>query len=178
MDISVSLTSVRGERQGIPKLTLNLTAEGQTDAQLAIISVTAAVRVTQEMTTHDMSKSYFIGTGYLESDGGQLSRNSKTFWQIGIPLSPHQLQKIEEKRSGHEIGLQAEPEAPAKVVDLMEALNASIAAAARPAGKSTKSKTAAKRSPARRAAPATKKPAKKAAKQPARPKTVARRKAS
>jgi len=85
---------------------------------------------------------------------------------------------IEEKRSGHEIVLQAEPEAPAKVVDLMEALNASIAAAARPEGKSTKGKPAAKRSPARRAAPATKKPAKKAAKQPARPKTVARRKAS
>jgi len=105
MDISVSLTSVRGERQGIPKLTLNLTAEGQTDAQLAIISVTAAVRVTQEMTTHDMSKSYFIGTGYLESDGDQLSRNSKTFWQIGIPLSPHQLQKIEEMRSGKDLFL-------------------------------------------------------------------------
>lgn len=84
---------------------------------------------------------------------------------------------IEEKRSGHEIVLQAEPEAPAKVVDLMEALNASIAAAARPEGKTSKSKPAAKRAPSRRAAPA-KKAAKKAAKQPARPKTVARRKAS
>ncbi len=38
---------------------------------------------------------------------------------------------IEEKRSGHEIVIQALPEAPAKVVDLMEALNASIAAAAK-----------------------------------------------
>ena len=38
---------------------------------------------------------------------------------------------IEEKRSGHEIVIQEEPEAPAKVVDLMEALNASIAAAAK-----------------------------------------------
>jgi DNA end-binding protein Ku len=84
---------------------------------------------------------------------------------------------IEEKRSGHEIVLQAEPEAPAKVVDLMEALNASIAAAARPEGKTSKSKPAAKRAPSRRDAPA-KKPAKKAAKQPARPKTVARRRAS
>ncbi len=85
---------------------------------------------------------------------------------------------IEEKRSGHEIVLQAEPAAPAKVVDLMEALNASIAAATRPEGKSAKSRPAAKRSPARRAATATKKPVKKVAKQPARPKTVARRKAS
>jgi DNA end-binding protein Ku len=90
---------------------------------------------------------------------------------------------IEEKRAGHEIVLQDEPEAPAKVVDLMEALNASIAAAARPESKgaeskATKSKPAAKRSPVRRAAPAAKKPAKKAAKQPARPKTAARRKAS
>ena len=39
---------------------------------------------------------------------------------------------VEEKRSGHEIVVQAGPEPPAKVVDLMEALNASIAAAARP----------------------------------------------
>ena len=39
---------------------------------------------------------------------------------------------VEEKRSGHEIVVQAGPEPAAKVVDLMEALNASIAAAARP----------------------------------------------
>jgi DNA end-binding protein Ku len=38
---------------------------------------------------------------------------------------------VEEKRAGHEIVLQDDYEAPAKVVDLMEALNASIAAAAR-----------------------------------------------
>ena len=39
---------------------------------------------------------------------------------------------IEEKRQGHEIVLQEGPEPVAKVVDLMEALNASIAAAAKP----------------------------------------------
>jgi DNA end-binding protein Ku len=81
---------------------------------------------------------------------------------------------IEDKRSGHEIVIQEEPEAPAKVVDLMEALNASIAAAAKPGSRSASSKPAAKR----RAAPATKKPAKKAAKQPTRAKPAARRKAS
>jgi DNA end-binding protein Ku len=61
---------------------------------------------------------------------------------------------IEEKRSGHEIVLQEGPEPAAKVVDLMEALNASIAAAARPGS------------------------AAKAAKEPARSKPAARRKAS
>ena len=40
---------------------------------------------------------------------------------------------IEEKRGGREIVIQSVPEAPTKVVDLMEALNASIAAAARTA---------------------------------------------
>ena len=55
---------------------------------------------------------------------------------------------IEEKRQGHEIVIQEEPEAPAKVVDLMEALNASIAAAARPGGSksgATKRSSAAKK---------------------------------
>jgi len=85
---------------------------------------------------------------------------------------------IDEKRSGHEIVIQEEPEAPAKVVDLMEALNASIAAAAKTGNKSGSSKPAAKRAPARRAAPATKKAAKKAAKQPSRAKAAPRRKAS
>ena len=85
---------------------------------------------------------------------------------------------IEEKRSGHEIVIQEEPEAPAKVVDLMEALNASIAAAAKSGSKSATTKPAAKRTPARRAAPAAKKAAKKAAKQPARAKAAPRRKAS
>jgi DNA end-binding protein Ku len=85
---------------------------------------------------------------------------------------------IEEKRSGHEIVIQEGPEPVAKVVDLMEALNASIAAAAKSGSKNTDSKPAAKRPAARRAAPATKKPAKKAAKQPARAKPAARRKAS
>ncbi len=93
---------------------------------------------------------------------------------------------IDEKRQGHEIVIQEADEAPAKVVDLMEALNASIAAAARSGGsassagsskaKSAKRPAAAKRAPARRAAPAKK--ATKAAKQPARAKPAARRKAS
>ncbi len=83
---------------------------------------------------------------------------------------------VEEKRSGHEIVVQAGPEPAAKVVDLMEALNASIAAAAGPGSKSTKRATPAKRAPARRATPASKAP--KTAKQPARAKTGARRKAS
>jgi DNA end-binding protein Ku len=87
---------------------------------------------------------------------------------------------IEEKRQGHEIVIQAEPEAPAKVVDLMEALNASIAAAARPGGtgsakSSTKRASGTKRSQAGRAAPAKKA---KAAKKPAAAKPAARRKAS
>jgi hypothetical protein len=72
---------------------------------LAIISVTAAIWVTEDMTVHDNRKSYFIGTGFLESNGGQLSLNQKTTWNIGIPLSPYQLQKIEEKRNGKELFL-------------------------------------------------------------------------
>jgi DNA end-binding protein Ku len=78
---------------------------------------------------------------------------------------------IEEKRQGHEIVLQEGPEPAAKVVDLMEALNASIAAAARPgAGNKSAKRTGTKQASAKRAAPA-----KKAAKAS---KTTARRKAS
>ncbi len=83
---------------------------------------------------------------------------------------------IDEKASGHEIVIQSAPEEPAKVVDLMEALNASIKAAAKPGAKAADD-AAAKRS-SRRAAPAAKKAAK-TAKQPARAKQPAsRRKAS
>jgi DNA end-binding protein Ku len=85
---------------------------------------------------------------------------------------------IEEKRNGHEIVLQEGPEPVAKVVDLMEALNASIAAAAKPgSAKSTPTKrsTATKRT-STKSAPAKK--AAKAVKQPARAKPAARRKAS
>ena len=83
---------------------------------------------------------------------------------------------IEEKRNGHEIVLQEGPEPVAKVVDLMEALNASIAAAAKPgSAKSTKRAPAPKRTSAK-SAPAKK--AAKAVKQPARAKPAARRKAS
>ena len=82
---------------------------------------------------------------------------------------------IDEKRQGHEIVLQEGPEPAAKVVDLMEALNASIAAAAHPGseGKGAKRSTATKRASAKRAAPT-----KKAAKAAKAPKTAARRKAS
>ncbi len=84
---------------------------------------------------------------------------------------------IDEKRQGHEIVLQEGPEPAAKVVDLMEALNASIAAAAKPGSDSKSSKrTATKRTTAKRAAPAKK--VAKTAKAPARSKTAARRKAS
>ncbi len=80
---------------------------------------------------------------------------------------------VEEKRSGHEIVIQAAPEQPAKVVDLMEALNASIAASARPGAKPAK-KSAAKRAPAK----ATKKAPAAAKQAPARAKSASRRKAS
>jgi DNA end-binding protein Ku len=84
---------------------------------------------------------------------------------------------IEEKRQGHEIVLQEGPEPIAKVVDLMEALNASIAAAAKPGSDSKATKRpAAKKTTAKRAAPAKK--AAKATKAPARAKTASRRKAS
>ncbi len=87
---------------------------------------------------------------------------------------------IEEKRNGNEIVIQDVPEAPAKVVDLMEALNASIAAAARPGAKAPKGKRqpAAKGAEPRRPASAPKKGAAKAAKATARTKPAARRKAS
>jgi DNA end-binding protein Ku len=81
---------------------------------------------------------------------------------------------IEEKRQGHEIVIQEQAEPAAKVVDLMEALNASIKAAAKPGAKASCAEAPAKRTTAGRAAPAKKKAtASKTAKQPA-----ARRKAS
>jgi DNA end-binding protein Ku len=81
---------------------------------------------------------------------------------------------IEEKRQGHEIVIQEQAEPSAKVVDLMDALNASIKAAAKPGAKSSRAEAPTKRAPAGRAAPAKKKAAaSKTAKQPA-----ARRKAS
>jgi DNA end-binding protein Ku len=86
---------------------------------------------------------------------------------------------IEEKRSGHEIVIETGPEQPAKVIDLMEALNASIAAAGGSGNRAAKKKPTAKKAATRRATPAKKSPAKKSpAKAPARAKTVARRKAS
>jgi hypothetical protein len=103
--ISVDLKSVRGERQGIPKLTLDLSVESQADVLLAVVNVTAVIRVTQELIAGDMSKSYFIGVGSLESGGGQLGPRAKTSWQIGVPLSPYQLQKIEEMRKGKDLFL-------------------------------------------------------------------------
>ena len=82
---------------------------------------------------------------------------------------------IEEKRQGHEIVIQEPAEPAAKVVDLMEALNASIKAAAKPGTKSASGGATAKRAPAGRAAPAKKKAPAKTAKQPARAKQPASR---
>jgi DNA end-binding protein Ku len=83
---------------------------------------------------------------------------------------------IEEKRQGHEIVIQEGPE-PAKVVDLMEALNASIKAAARQDAKApARRASSSKKAPARSAAPAKK--AAKSAKTATRAKATPRRKAS
>jgi DNA end-binding protein Ku len=82
---------------------------------------------------------------------------------------------IEEKRQGHEIVIQEGPE-PAKVVDLMEALNASIKAATRTSDKPARRAAPAKKATARRAAPAKK--AAKPAKTGTRAKATPRRKAS
>jgi DNA end-binding protein Ku len=85
-------------------------------------------------------------------------------------------QLIDEKRQGHEIVIQEGPE-PAKVVDLMEALNASIKAATKNSDKPAARRAApAKKAPTGRAAPAKK--AAKPAKTATRAKAAPRRKAS
>ena len=84
---------------------------------------------------------------------------------------------IEEKRAGHEIVLQAAPEQPAKVVDLMEALNASIKASARPDAAKPARKAAAKRTPAK-ATSATSAKKTTSAKKATSAKPASRRKAS
>ncbi len=66
---------------------------------------------------------------------------------------------IEEKRQGHEIVIQEGPE-PAQVVDLMEALNASIKAAARPAGKAASRRAAPGKKPRPVGAPRPRRPPK------------------
>jgi DNA end-binding protein Ku len=86
---------------------------------------------------------------------------------------------IEEKRQGHEIVIQEPAEPAAKVVDLMEALNASIKAAAKPGTKTARAGASGKRAPASRTSAPKKKAPAKTAKQPARAKQPAsRRKAS
>jgi hypothetical protein len=91
MSISASLRSVRGERQGVPKLTLDLDVESQLDVRLVIINLTAEMRVAKEMFVTDLNESYFIGTGILEPMGiMQLSQRGKGNWQVALPLSPFQ----------------------------------------------------------------------------------------
>jgi len=108
--IFVDLESTKGERLGIPRLTLNLSVENRATVPFSIVNVTAVIRVTKEITSApDLSKAYFIGTGFLESAGGELSpKSSGALWQIVIPLSPYQLQKIEEMRNGKELFLNVE----------------------------------------------------------------------
>jgi DNA end-binding protein Ku len=96
---------------------------------------------------------------------------------------------VEQKRAGHEIVIEAAPK-PAKVVDLFEALSASVAAAAangktksaaKPAAKPVAAKATAKPAAAKKATakPRATAPAKKASKAPARTaKPAAARKAS
>ena len=108
--IFVDLESTKGERLGIPSLTLNHSVESRATVPLSIVNVTAVIRVTNELTsTPDLSKAYFIGTGFLASGGGELSpKSSGALWQIVVPLSPYQLQKIEEMRNGKELFLNVE----------------------------------------------------------------------
>jgi hypothetical protein len=108
--IFVDLESTKGERLGIPRLTLDVSVENRATVPFSIVNVTAVIRVTKEVTsTPDLSKAYFIGAGFLESGGRELSpKSSGAPWQIVIPLSPYQLQKIEEMRNGKDLFLNVE----------------------------------------------------------------------
>jgi DNA end-binding protein Ku len=84
---------------------------------------------------------------------------------------------IEEKRQGKTILTDPDAAPTAKVVDLMEALNASVAAAAKN-GKAKSTKPSAKQPAAKKAAAKPSPAAKKVSKAPARAKPAATRKAS
>jgi len=108
--ITVELKDTKGERSGIPRLTLIFSVANKATVPLAIANLTAVIRVTKEMTcTPSLREAYFIGTGFLESGDRQLSPNSSNGrWHIVIPLTPYQLQKVEEMRNGKALFLNVE----------------------------------------------------------------------
>jgi DNA end-binding protein Ku len=86
---------------------------------------------------------------------------------------------IAEKSRGHEIVIQSGPEPAATVVDLMDALNASIAAAVRPGSKDeARPRATTKKATAKKTGSSAADKASKQAKAAARSKPPARRKAS
>lgn len=108
--ILVKLNRAEGECLGIPKLTLDLSVENTATVPFAVVNLTAVIRVTKDMMClPDLRKAYFIGAGFLESGDTHLNpKSANGHWRIAVPLTPYQLQKVEEMRSGKNLFLNVE----------------------------------------------------------------------
>ncbi len=106
MDLVVSLRSVFGSCLGIPKLSISVQVKSTTEPILKVLNVHAEVRAGNTLQVYDMSKSvYFLGFAFLESNGGQFTRGSESYWDLALPLTPYHLQKVEEVRKGEDLYL-------------------------------------------------------------------------
>jgi hypothetical protein len=106
MDLVASLSGVRGDCRGMPKLTVTIHVKSNHENVLKTLNVVAEVRAHRTIQVHNfLGTSYFLGYALLEGDGGQFSRGSEQIWQLGMVLSPYHLQKIEEIRKGGDLYL-------------------------------------------------------------------------
>jgi len=117
MSLIGQITGLRPTKSGIPKLTIQIAVESQFDTNVAILAVNTEVRVSASAHSYDAwGSAQFLGFAVWESYLSQLPKGGKSTWEVGLPLSSLQLQKIDEARDGRDIWLMAHSTFTAAVI--------------------------------------------------------------
>src|SRR5258708_21539457 len=90
---------VATEKGGIPVLRLWLEVVNRFEAKIQVISTDAEFRVGR---SNRWENTRFIGQALVEAYG-ELSPGSQATWALSLPLTQHQLQKIEEIRNSSDL---------------------------------------------------------------------------
>jgi hypothetical protein len=106
MSLIGQITGLRPSKSGIPKLTIQIAVENQFDANIAVLAVNTEVRASASPDSYDAwGSSQFLGYAVWECWSTQIAKSGKTTWELALPLSHYQIQKIEDARNGRDVSL-------------------------------------------------------------------------
>jgi hypothetical protein len=118
MNLTGHITHLRGSKNGLPKLTMQVRIKNNLGHGLAVLSTSAEVHAARGPDVHGISAAAsFLGPAQVQLSSSQLANGAESTWSIALPLSHQLLQHVESLRRRADLVLMLAVQYVAAVTD-------------------------------------------------------------